>query len=58
MRPMSSSAKPSISDFSDVIVAFMRLNATTPGIATRSPTTVVTSAAEIDGAIVARFALP
>ena len=50
MRPMSSSAKPSISDFSDVIVAFMRLNATTPGIATRSPTTVVTSAAEIDGA--------
>ena len=29
-----------------------------PGMAIKSPTTVVTSAAEMDGAIVARLALP
>ena len=32
--------------------------AITPGIAMRSPTTVVTSAAEMEGAMVARLALP
>ena len=54
MRPMSSSAKPSMSEVMLRIVAFMRLKAITPGIATRRPTTVVTSAADIEGAIVRR----
>ena len=55
---MSSSANPSMSEVMLRIVAFMRLKAMTPGIATKRPTTVVTSAAEMDGAIVARLALP
>ena len=58
MRPISSSANPSMSDVMLRTEALSRVCAMTPGIAIRRPTTVVTSAAEMDGAIVARFALP
>ena len=57
MRPISSSSKPSMSDVMLLTVALRRVWAMMPGIATMRPTTVVTSAAEMDGAIVARFAL-